>query len=201
MTGKGWLAVAGIATVAIGVGLVVMNQTGPAPPGWNYCTDQAFYRRACEPAPYSRRYTGPPGYAGQICSAHTYAWRGDDGFEYPMMDGHPATGRYQRPNASAGPVALAKWDDCYVAHNPLAFGNGVTYPCGTTTAVGGTLTYSPLRLSQLPPTDRAMWSRIYHCDLITQTPTAPTPTLTYTPIPALCPTCAPTCNPQKGPNR
>jgi hypothetical protein len=173
--------------VAVAVGTVIAlfahKTTMPVPPPtpgpyvttaiiYNYCTDAVYYTRSCETSPMSVA-AGTPGYAGQICGAHTWSWRGDDLFTYAYMDQGGARS-YARPPASAGATALAKWDDCFVNHNPAALATG--YPCATAIAPGGVQQYHPLTFAQLPPgPQKIAWGTKYGCSVGTPIPVTTTP--------------------------
>lgn len=169
------------------------------PPASAYCTEKRYYVRACEvsnPPIYTRMWTTAPGYAGQICSAHTWAWADVDGFVYPIVDQGPTSTKYAKPPSSA-PAALAEWSDCWINHHAPAGG----YNCNDTPSAG-TLIYHPVTLAQVPDPPRSSWATQYGC-CGTPVPT-PTPTIevppTFPPPPSItpgCPVCyTPTCGPK-----
>ena len=189
----------GAALVAAGVLYNVLQgptANGPGhPPPSNYCTDSVYYTRACEDSPFSVA-SGTPGYGGQICGAHTYAWVGTDLFTYPILDQDfhtPYRGRtYARPPVAAGTQAQAVWDQCYVLHQSL----GAGYPC-TANPPSGTLNYVTRTWAQLPPgPQKTAWGNKYGCFSLTPSPSL-TPTVIPSQTPAAVPTPCPTCAPAK----
>jgi hypothetical protein len=159
-----------------------------APPGFSYCTDPAYYIRACEAGPYSRRYTGTPGCPSiAICGNHARPCEGDDGATYPIIGQQGANGlfaTYPEPADSAGPGPKNKWTDCYVNHIDV-FGSG--YPCSIAVAPPGRLTYQFVTLAQVPEPQRDSFCSLYHCTIPAcgGSSTTPTPTaIAQTPTPA-----------------
>lgn len=205
-TQKGLIALGAVALAVGSLSLLrIINQPAKppseaAPPGWDFCTMPSYYTRACETSPMSQRWGGTPGTCPviAICGNHAAPCIGEDGLIYPIISGVGANDSftmYKRPNATAGPAALAKWDDCYINHHGEPACELVTSP------PTGTLTYTVLTWSQLPPgPQKTAWGIKYGCFGATPTnvPSA-TPSATPTPVcpPTKCPTCPPAFTPTR----